>query len=97
MKPNIMQITVAMFTGLIAVITTVFFCLFGLWKIYIDVPLLLVLSNIAIGALSSLTTLLVGRTVSQLTASAGEGTPVTVTNLPSDPVPVQAQPNDQTK
>ena len=71
-----MQITVAVFTGLIATVTTVFLCLFGLWKIYIDVPLLLVLSNVAIGALSSLTTLLVGRTVSQLNQNSD------VTNQP---------------
>ncbi len=35
-------------------------------KVYVDVPTLLVLSNIVTGVLSSLTTLLVGRTIAQL-------------------------------
>lgn len=75
MKPNAIQIAVAMFTGLIALIGTVFLNLFALWKIYIDVPVLLVLSNVTIGALSSLTTLLVGRTVSQLNQAADRNEP----------------------
>lgn len=37
-----------------------------IWKIYVDVPMLLVLSNIVTGIVSSLTTLLVGRTIAQL-------------------------------
>lgn len=38
----------------------------AIWKIYIDVPMLLVLSNIVTGIVSCITTLLVGRTISQL-------------------------------
>ncbi len=37
-----------------------------IFKIYVDVPMLLVLSNLVSGIASSLTTLLVGRTISQL-------------------------------
>lgn len=38
----------------------------AIWKIYVDVPMLLVLSNIVTGIVSCITTLLVGRTISQL-------------------------------
>jgi hypothetical protein len=45
-------------------------------KIYIDVPMLLVLSNIVTGIASSITTLLVGRTIAQLNQQSA------VTNKP---------------
>lgn len=54
------------FTGVIALMGMFTFCWCGIWKIYLDVPQLLVLSNITIAAVSSFTTLLTGRTVSQL-------------------------------
>lgn len=38
----------------------------AMWKIYIDVPMLLVLSNIVTGIVSCITTVLVGRTIAQL-------------------------------
>lgn len=38
----------------------------AMWKIYVDVPMLLVISNIVTGIVSSITTILVGRTISQL-------------------------------
>jgi hypothetical protein len=63
---TVIQLTALYFTGLIALIGMVTFCLCGIWKIYLDVPLLLVLSNVTIGAASSFTTLLTGRTISQL-------------------------------
>ncbi len=37
-----------------------------IYKIYIDVPMLLVLSNIVTGITSCITTILVGRTIAQL-------------------------------
>ncbi len=45
-------------------------------QIYIDVPMLLVLSNIVTGIVSCITTLLVGRTVAQLNQSADSETTV---------------------
>lgn len=56
-------------------------------KIYIDVPMLLVLSNIVTGIASSITTILVGRTIAQLNQS-DEPTEVKVINKPSDPANV---------
>lgn len=38
----------------------------AMWKIYVEVPMLLVLSNIVTGIVSCITTLLVGRTIAQL-------------------------------
>ncbi len=66
MKPTNIQITALYFTGIIALLGMVSFCWCGIWKIYLDVPMLLVLSNITVGAVSSFTTLLTGRTISQL-------------------------------
>lgn len=66
MKPTSIQTTALYFTGLIAVLGMATFCWCGIWKIYLDVPLLLVLSNITVGAVSSFTTLLTGRTIAQL-------------------------------
>lgn len=45
-------------------------------SIYIDVPMLLVLSNIVTGIASSITTLLVGRTLAQLNQPADSDTTV---------------------
>lgn len=66
MKPTSIQTTALYFTGLIAVLGMATFCWCGIWKIYLDVPMLLVLSNITVGAVSSFTTLLTGRTIAQL-------------------------------
>jgi hypothetical protein len=65
-KPTSIQTTALYFTGLIAVLGMATFCWCGIWKIYLDVPMLLVLSNITVGAVSSFTTLLTGRTIAQL-------------------------------
>jgi hypothetical protein len=54
------------FTGIVALMGMFVFVWCAMWKIYIDVPMLLVLSNVTIAAVSSFTTLLTGRTVSQL-------------------------------
>lgn len=51
----------------------------AIFKIYIDVPMLLVLSNLAMGVASSITTLLVGRTLSQLNQSGDTETTMTQT------------------
>lgn len=45
-------------------------------SIYIDVPMLLVLSNLVMGIASSITTLLVGRTLAQLNQSGDSDTTI---------------------
>lgn len=64
-------------------------------KIYIDVPMLLVLSNIVTGIASSITTLLVGRTLAQLNQPADGETTMTQTTqtvtkpkISADDIPV---------
>lgn len=66
MKSGVIQITALYFTGLIALVGMFTFCWCGICKIYLDVPMLLVLSNVTVGAVSSFTTLLTGRTIAQL-------------------------------
>ncbi len=58
--------TALIFSGVIAVwgIFVLGWC--TMLKIYVDVPMLLVLSNVVVGIASSLTTLLVGRSIAQL-------------------------------
>lgn len=48
-------------------------------KIYIDVPMLLVLSNIVTGIASCITTVLVGRTMAQLNQPSSENSETTMT------------------
>lgn len=66
MKSTAIQLTALYFTGFIAAMGMATFCWCSIWKIYLDVPMLLVLSNVTVGAVSSFTTLLTGRTIAQL-------------------------------
>lgn len=66
MKPTSIQLTALWFTGAVAVMGMLIFGWSVIWKIYIDVPMMLVLSNITIAAVSAFTTLLTGRSVAQL-------------------------------
>lgn len=73
-KPNIVQIIAVIAASVIA-----FTMAFGLvwctmWKIYIDVPQLMAISNILSGIAGALTTILVGRSLTQLNQN---GTPTT--------------------
>lgn len=65
-KPNIIQIIAVVAAGIIA--WTLAFSLMwcAMWKIYIDIPLLMALSNILSGIGGALTTILVGRSLTQL-------------------------------
>lgn len=68
-------------------------------KIYIDVPMLLVLSNIVTGIASSITTLLVGRTIAQLNQGDTETTMTQQTQTvtkPKAPVIDPSKPQDVT-
>jgi exosome complex RNA-binding protein Rrp42 (RNase PH superfamily) len=66
LKPDIVRLTALWFTGVVALLGMVIFGCCAIWKIYIDVPMMLVLSNITIAAVSAFTTLLTGRNVAQL-------------------------------
>lgn len=78
-----------------------------MWKIYIEVPVLFVLSNTITGIASCITTVLVGRTMAQLNQPADSETTMTqkvetVTQIKpiiappvqptSEPAPVSTQP-----
>lgn len=78
--------------GLIAVWVAFVLGWCAIQKIYIDVPMLLVLSNLLMGIASSITTLLVGRTLAQLNQPADSETTMTQTTqtvikpkTPTDP------------
>jgi len=86
MKPSWLQITALWFTGIVALMGMATFCWCGIWKIYLDVPQLLVLSNVTVGAVSSFTTLLTGRTIAQLNQQSD------VKNQPQ----IEAQPTTRT-
>lgn len=68
MKPqtNILQFTALWFTGIIAFMGMFTFCFCAIYKIYLDQPMMLVLSNVTVGSSSVFATLLTGRTISQL-------------------------------
>lgn len=66
MKPNMIQVTALYFTGIIALMGMFVLGWCAVWKIYIAPVMMIVLSNITVAAVSSFTTLLVGRTVAQL-------------------------------
>lgn len=83
MKPTSIQLTALWFTGVIAVLGMVIFGWCAIWKIYIDVPMMLVLSNITIAAVSAFTTLLTGRSVAQLNQQSD------VTNQPQTQEPTK--------
>lgn len=66
MKPNAVQIIVVLFIGICTVAGIFILGWCAIWKIYIDAPMMIALNGLTSGLAGSLTTLLVGRTVSQL-------------------------------
>lgn len=86
MKPTSIQLTALWFTGAVAVMGMLIFGWSVIWKIYIDVPMMLVLSNITIAAVSAFTTLLTGRSVAQLNQQSS------VSNKPLIDQEVEQQP-----
>lgn len=68
-----------------------------MWKIYIDIPVLFVLSNAVTGITSCITTILVGRTLAQLNQGADTETTMTQTTetitkpKPPPPPPIQGE------
>lgn len=80
--------------GLIAV-----WCMFiigwcTMWKIYIEIPVLFVLSNMATGITSCITTILVGRTLAQLNQGADSETTIKqTTETVTTPKPTPISPD----
>lgn len=66
MKPTSIQLLALWFTGVLAILGMGTFCYCGIRSIYLDVPMLLVLSNITVGCSSAFAVLLTGRTIAQL-------------------------------
>lgn len=90
MRPTSLQLTALWFTGVVALLGMGTFCCCAIWKIYLDVPQLLVLSNVTVGAVSSFTTLLTGKTVAQLAqGTADNPLKAEVVNKDENPVPVE--------
>lgn len=86
MKPDPTRITALWFTGVVALLGMAIFGWCAVWKIYIDVPMMLVLSNITIAAVSAFTTLLTGRNVAQLNQQS---------DVKNQPLLDQTQPQNQ--
>ncbi len=82
-KPNIVQVLAVVAAGVIAWMLAFALMWCAMFKIYIDVPQLMALSNILSGIGGALTTILVGRSIAQL-------------NQPDEPITTQIkQPPDQ--
>lgn len=65
-KPNIVQIIAVIAAGFIAWLLAFSLMWCAMFKIYIDVPQLMAISNILSGIGGALTTILVGRSIAQL-------------------------------
>lgn len=66
MKPNTIQVLVVLSIALLSMVGMTTLCLCAFWKIYIEPVMMIALNSLTCGLAGSLTTLLVGRTVSQL-------------------------------
>jgi len=86
-KPSTVQIIAVVSAGIISAMLAWALMWCAMWKIYIDVPLLMALSNILSGIGGAITTILVGRSISQLNQSDD---PITteIKQPPGKPVPV---------
>ncbi len=83
------------FTGAVAIMGMFTFSWCAIFKIYIDVPMLLVLQAVTVGGVSSFTMLLTGRTLGQLAQpSDGETTmtQTTQTTIKPKSVPTETNP-----
>ncbi len=72
MKPNAIQIIVVVSIAILTFLGMATMCLCAFFKIYIEPTLMISLNGLTFGLGGSLTTILVGRTVSQL-AQPGDG------------------------
>jgi hypothetical protein len=82
-RPTSVQLVAVMAASLIAVTMAYSLMWCAIWKVYIDTPLLMAISNILSGIGGALTTILVGRSLAQL-------------NQPDEPLQTQiVQPKDK--
>lgn len=65
-RPNIVQVFAVIAAGIIAIMLAFALVWCAMFKIYIDVPQLMAISTILGGIGGALTTILVGRSISQL-------------------------------
>ena len=72
-KPNTVQIVAVIAAGVIAWMLAWALMWCAMFKIYIDVPQLMAISNILSGIGGALTTILVGRSISQLNQPETQG------------------------
>ncbi len=91
-RPNIVQVFAVVAAGIIAWMLAFALVWCAMWKIYIDVPQLMAISNILSGVSGALTTILVGKSIAQLN-HPDEPIPTLIQNPPSNPVPVVPQPD----
>ncbi len=91
-KPNIVQVCAVIAAGVVAWMLAWALMWCAMFKIYIDVPQLMAISNILSGIGGALTTILVGRSIAQLNQP---DVPIKteISNPPDKPVPTQEQPN----
>jgi hypothetical protein len=87
-KPSQVQIIAVISAGVISAMLAWALMWCAMWKIYIDVPLLMALSNILSGIGGAITTILVGRSISQLN-QPDEPIPTQIKQPPGKPVPVE--------
>lgn len=72
-KPNLVQIIAVVAASGIAWTMAFGLIWCAMWKIYIDAPQLMAISNILSGIAGALTTILVGRSLTQLNQPNGNG------------------------
>ena len=84
-KPNTVQVFAVIFAGVVAWMLAFALMWCAMFKIYIDVPQLMALSNILSGIGGALTTILVGRSIAQLN-QPDEPIQTEIVNKKTDPV-----------
>jgi hypothetical protein len=95
-KPNLVQVIAVIAAGVIAAMLAWSLMWCAMFKVYIDVPLLMALSNILSGIGGALTTILVGRSIAQLN-QPDEPIATKIEQPPNEPVPVaQIEPQPET-
>jgi hypothetical protein len=95
-KPNTVQVIAVLAAAIIAWLLAFALMWCAMWKIYIDVPQLMAISNILSGIGGALTTVLVGKSIAQLNQPE-EPISTLVQNPPTQPVPVAPQLSEENK
>jgi hypothetical protein len=90
-KPSIVQVIAVVGAVILAALLAFALMWCAIWKIYIDTPLLMAISTILGGIGGAITTILVGRSISQLN-QPDEPIPTEIQQPQNKPVPVISQP-----